>query len=154
MDRVLAVNKVVFEKTEKACFLLHDCPALNSLFDISGQVEDTIPVECIAIDELLDENVRVDVIKIDIQGAELHDPKGMVQTIKRASVRLRIFAECWPQGLLMAGNSAGDLVKHLRELGLTLMIIDEQNHCLSPVGPDIEQMKEVNLYCKGCKDAL
>lgn len=147
IDRVIAVPKAVSEKTGVVSFFLHDSPVLSSLFDASGEVKETLPVKCIAVDEFLDETVHVNVIKMDIQGAEFHALKGMKQTIARASSELAMFVECWPLGLHIAGGSAGALVELLKELGFSVMIIDEQNRCLSPVGPDIEQVKYVNLYC-------
>jgi FkbM family methyltransferase len=153
-DRVTAVSKAVSDKTGIASFLLHDSPVLNSLFDASGEVKTTIPVECTTLDEFLDEAVVVDVIKMDIQGAELHALKGMERTLAHASTHLAIFVECWPQGLRLTGGSAGALIRQLRELGLTIMVIDEQNRRLSPVDSDIESVKYVNLYCSRNKESL
>jgi FkbM family methyltransferase len=152
IDDVIAVPKAVSNKTGVIPFFLHDCPELNSLFDASGEVNQTVPVECITLDEFLDEAVVVDLIKMDIQGAELHALKGMERTIARASSHLTVFVECWSQGLSLTGGSAGVLVERLRELGFNVMIIDERNFCLTRVGANIESEKFVNLYCTYSKE--
>ena len=122
--------------------------------DTSGEVKTTVPVECITIDEFLDETVVVDLIKMDVEGAELHALKGMKRTIARASTHLTMFVECQSRGLRLAGGSAGALIEQLRELGLRVMVIDEQNRRLSPVDADIESVKYVNLYCSRNKESL
>ncbi len=153
IDRVVAVPKAVSHKAEVASFYLDDCPVLNSLFDASGEVKGRVPVETIAVDEFLDEKVVVDIVKVDVQGAELHVLKGMEQTISRAGDGLAMFVECWPRGLRMTGGSASMLVERLGMLGFKVSVIDEQRRHLIPVDSGIESVKYVNLYCVRSRDA-
>jgi FkbM family methyltransferase len=146
-DRIVTVSKAVSNAKGLMPFFLHDCAALNSLFDRSGEVKQTVQVELITIDEFLGDSVQVDIVKMDIQGAELYALEGMERMIRFANRPLTMFVECWPQGLNMSGGSATLLVNRLKDLGFTTLIIDEHNRCLAPIDYDIDSVKYVNLYC-------
>jgi hypothetical protein len=144
---VIAVPKAVSNKngTVPLVFISRD-PSQSSLYHYQGEDVSTI-VEGITLDRFLDKAVIVDVIKMDIEGAELRALEGMEQTIARTNERVIMFVECNVSALYSAGDSATALVEWLTELGFTVMVIDEQNRRLSPVGSDIESVKCVNLYC-------
>jgi FkbM family methyltransferase len=150
-DRVVTVPKAVCGTSGIASFFANKRPTHSSLVDNSGEV-DAITVKQIALDDFLDDNLVVDVIKMDIQGVELQALEGMERTIARASRDLVMFIECWPPGLSRAGGSAVVLLEKLSKLGFTVLVIDEEARCLAPAGPHIESVLYVNLLCKrgGC----
>jgi FkbM family methyltransferase len=146
-DRIIAASKAVSDTTGMAIFLLNATKLTNSSMFLSPGRVKRVSVECIAIDNFLEEGVVVDVIKMHIEGAELHALRGMERTLARASNDLTMFVAVQPEQLRAAGGSAQLLVEQLQALGLTVMFIDEQNHCLAPIDFDIEAVKFVNLFC-------
>lgn len=148
-DLVVPVPKAVSDRTGQAAFFLdnNDTPGQSSLFHKLGGTG-RISVDCIRLDEFLGETVAVDLVKMDIEGAELHALMGMEKVIARASRRLTIFIECNVPFLRSAGHSADLLVDWLRAHGFSVMVIHEQNQRLSPpVLSDLESLRSVNLCC-------
>jgi FkbM family methyltransferase len=150
-QRVVTVHKAVADQRKTLPF--HIGPGIrtrNSLF-VTAKSADQIEVECIAIDEFLDQNIVADVVKIDIEGAEVQALEGMKQLIARSLHQLKLFIECNPNALQLAGSSAEGLIRKLEDMGLRIFIIDEQNKRLQPVTdellPEISTCKYVNLYC-------
>jgi FkbM family methyltransferase len=144
-DRVIAVPKAVSDKEGKALFFLHGWAHGSSLFRYEGSIKKS-QVECITIDEFTDKTISVDIIKIDIEGAEFCALNIMKYTITHASNNLTMFVECNPHALCTSGSSPGALIEQLKSLGFTVMIIDEHRQCLCPVISDVAS-KTVNLYC-------
>jgi FkbM family methyltransferase len=150
---VTPIQKAVSDQAGHKFFCIReDDRSGSSLFNFERSAKVTT-VECSQLDEFLDgffgdKKRGVDIIKMDIEGAELHALKGMERTLACASSRLIMFIECNPSALQAAGGSAAILVDRLKELGFIIMVIDEYNCRLSPISSGIESVKYVNLYCK------
>ena len=71
---------------------------------------------------------RVDLIKIDTEGAELNVLRGAVETIRR--FRPRIIVEINQAALASAGSSAEGLMELLRSLGYELELIGDKGATL------------------------
>ncbi|MGH2396782.1 MAG: FkbM family methyltransferase [bacterium] len=142
---VTAVPRAVSDKSGTARLRVSDNPRNSNLFDSDGTR--TAVVEQVCLDEFLDETVTVDVVKMDIEGAELRALTGMERTLARARSSLTLFVECSHQRLLAAGGSAEALIDRLTELGFTVASIDEQHRLLTPIPANIESLPYVNLYC-------
>lgn len=80
-------------------------------------------VETVALDDLLGDLDRVDLVKIDIEGAEPMALRGMAGLIRRH--RPVIFTELSPVLLEATAQTAPDAyLQQLRDLGYTLRVID------------------------------
>ncbi len=148
-DLVVPVPKGVSSRIGKASFFLdnNDTPEQSSLFYKLGGTG-RIEIDCIRLDEFLDETVSVDLVKMDVEGAELHALMGMERVISRASRRLTMFIECNAPFLRSAGHSPGLLVDWLRAHGFDVMVIDEQHRRLAPANlSSLESLRSVNLCC-------
>ena len=124
----------------------------NSLVNKSHSRE-AVPVTCISLDEFLKQhgNPAVDVIKIDVEGAELGVLRGMRQTIARLPL-LKIIIEYCPANLTGAGVAPREVYDELCAHSFTLQVIrpdgslkavsqfDELEGNLNPMG-------YVNLLC-------
>jgi FkbM family methyltransferase len=85
-----------------------------------------IPVEVPAI--ILDNylgGVPVDIVKMDIQGAEWMALAGMHQTLSNKQTTL--FFEFWPHGILQSGGDPALFLQTLTNLGFELLEIREQD---------------------------
>jgi FkbM family methyltransferase len=124
----------------------------NSLLNQSHSKE-SVPVNCISLDEFLKQrgNPSVDVIKIDVEGAELGVLRGMRQTMARLP-RLKVIIEYCPANLSGAGVAPREVFDELRSQKFNLQAIrpdgsaktigqfDELEGNLNPMG-------YVNLLC-------
>ena len=63
--------------------------------------------------------IKIDFIKIDVQGYEPKVFQGMQNTIK-FSKNLTILTEFWPKGIVQAGSSPTEFLRSLREMKLKL----------------------------------
>jgi FkbM family methyltransferase len=75
---------------------------------------------------------RVDLVKIDIEGAEPIAFRGMQETIAR-SPHLAIFAEVYPKAIERLGGTAVAFLEQLTSYGFKLWAIDEQARKLEPI---------------------
>lgn len=106
------------------------------------------PVHNVALDELL-ENDTVQVVKIDVEGAEPYVVGGMEKTL-RASPEVVVFVELNPS--LLPHEEALGLLRRLQALAFDLYLIDDSRRCASRLTPErlrhIEQAVNV-LALKG-----
>jgi len=82
----------------------------------------TILVKMVALDDYFRAGERVDLIKMDIQGYELHALQG-AKRILEENPEIKLLLEFWPYGLKQAGAEWGDLIEMLRGFGMDLMLI-------------------------------
>jgi FkbM family methyltransferase len=118
----------------------------SSLIPSSGD-ETSIMVPTVVLDEILDRSLQVDVIKLDVDGGEVNALRGMRKTLTRAAPTVKLFVECNPGSLQVAGESAQSLAAELCELGFAIFMIDETRPGLKPVDSTIETAAHVNLFC-------
>lgn len=118
----------------------------SSLFE-PDEVVERIEVEVTTLDEWLDPTVRVDVVKLDVEGGEVAALHGMRETLARAGPRLVVFAECNPSMLERSGSSVEELAEVLRGHGLDVSWIDEERGSVRPLEELDRSSGYVNLYC-------
>ena len=84
-------------------------------------LKDSIDITTVALDDLLAQKgiQHVDVIKIDVQGAEGLVLAGARETLRR-SPRLSLMMEFWPYGLKQTGHDAKAILQQLHADGFTL----------------------------------
>lgn len=93
----------------------------------------------VTLDRLLAETgiEKVDVIKMDIQGAEALALRGMFRTLAY-NPDLVIFTEFWPWGIEQTGLSPLGFLSDLQKEGFRFKAIDEDKHRVREV-TDIDQ---------------
>ena len=95
----------------------------NSLLN-KNQSRESVPVTCISLDEFLKQrgNPAVDVIKIDVEGAELSVLRGMRQTVARLP-KLKMIIEYCPKNLQGSGVAPRAVFDELRAQSFKLQAI-------------------------------
>ncbi len=97
----------------------------NSLHPVPGLAEDrSVTVEAVRVDDVVDAP-RVDVVKIDVEGHELHAMRGM-ERILAANKDVKLFIEFNPCTLAAAGALPGDFFGFLDGHGFKLYAIDDR----------------------------
>jgi FkbM family methyltransferase len=86
----------------------------------------------------------LDVIKIDVQGAEFQVLKGLESTLENSLPALRLVLEFSPNSLVAAGSDGEALLDLLLRLGLRFYIFDHRNQRLLACEPEVLR-KWVNL---------
>jgi FkbM family methyltransferase len=72
----------------------------------------TVPIDVIALDDYFKPGQRVDLIKMDIQGYELHALRGASRVLAD-NPNAKLLLELWPYGLRQAGTSWLELIAAL-----------------------------------------
>lgn len=105
----------------------------HQLFGAGGDRE-TVTVELLAGDDVFSgREVRLDLVKIDTQGAEQAVVEGLLPRLQASGETLKLLIELTPYSLRRAGTTGSDLVALLATLGLPFCIVDHIEHQLLPV---------------------
>ena len=84
-----------------------------------GDSRHTVPIEMIALDDYFKPGERVDLIKMDIQGYELHALRGATRVVAD-NPDIKLLIEFWPYGLTQAGANSADLITFLEQKGMCI----------------------------------
>ncbi len=91
-------------------------------YPTEGDARRALQIEMMALDDYFKPGQRVDLIKIDIQGYELHALQGAKRILKE-NPEIKLLLEFWPYGLKQAGAKWGALIEMLQGLGMDIMLI-------------------------------
>ncbi len=119
----------------------------SSLYALGGPdaVREEVRVQLRPLDELIPPQTMVDVIKIDVEGAELDVIKGAHATITR-SRDCAIIAELGPSHLERVGLSLDDWIGAFTQFGLEGYAIAEPFGTVTPIDPDwLARQHSVNI---------
>lgn len=123
-----------------------DMCGYNSIYSMEGQ--HLIQVPTVTLDSQIEEIGRVDVIKMDIEGAEYRALLGMRRLLER-NPQVQILMEFAPGHMKRAGVSPEEMLDLIHELGFTYALIDEESAQAAPVGrQELLAADSVNLYLK------
>ncbi|MBT4531038.1 MAG: FkbM family methyltransferase [Phycisphaerae bacterium] len=84
----------------------------------------SVEVQCTTLDDYFAPSAKVDVIKMDVQGAESAAFKGMSRVLKE-NEQIQIIWELSPAQLEDAGSSADELLAWLEEFGFSFTVVDD-----------------------------
>lgn len=117
--------------------------------------ENFVEIETVTLDNYLERKERaVDVIKIDVEGAEMLALLGM-DGIIRKSKNLKMFIEFFPLLIKSMGSSPEDFVrKLLNDYSFSIFIIPDDYNASNEKMIKINSVEELMSFCQGEKDHI
>jgi FkbM family methyltransferase len=91
-------------------------------YPAAGSSRRCIPTEMVALDDYFRAGERVDLIKMDIQGYEVHALRG-AKRILNENPEIKLLLEFWPSALEQAGAGSWELVEMLMGFGMDIMLV-------------------------------
>jgi FkbM family methyltransferase len=99
-----------------------------------GDSRHTAPIQMVALDDYFKQGERVDLIKMDIQGYELHALRG-ANRVLHDNPAIKLVVELWPYGLRQVATPWPDLIAALEQKGMVIRQISAKG--LTPFLPDL-----------------
>jgi FkbM family methyltransferase len=87
-----------------------------------GNARRVLQVGMVALDDYFKPGERVDLLKLDIQGYELHALQG-AKRIMNENQEIKLLFEFWPYGLKQAGVTWGELIEMLEGFAMNIMFV-------------------------------
>src|SRR6266496_6512124 len=91
-------------------------------YKADGDSRRAIPIQMVALDDYFKPGQHVDLIKMDIQGYELHALRG-AQRVLQENPDINLLLEFWPAGLEQAGVGWEELVELLQGVNMNLTLV-------------------------------
>jgi FkbM family methyltransferase len=146
-DRVTVVPHALADRAEERRLYISGGGDTSSLHPHGGQRRE-VTVSCIRGDDFFPADTILDVLKLDVEGAEVEALIGLRETLERSRQRLTVFVECNPAALRTAGQDAASLVAELRRHGLAVYVCDEEARALVPWSGPPPGESYVNLVAR------
>lgn len=127
-------NLAVSDAEGQVEFSLLDISGHNSMFHQSTG-DKRIKVDAVSLDNHIGNLTHIDVVKIDVEGAEPLVLKGMEKIINN-NPNIKIIMEFAPSNLQRGGTNPIDFIKTIRNYGFGIKLINESSGELSGITDD------------------
>jgi FkbM family methyltransferase len=149
---IIPVQKAVSDKSGLIKLYLSGNSVDHQICD-SGEGRSFIEVESVRIDDyFFGQDTKIDLIKIDTQGAEGLVLRGMPGLLKKNA--LKIIIEFWPPGLKKFNISSQEFFNLIQEHGFKIFNINEQKKAVEPAKLEAllkiytpQRKRSTNLFC-------
>ena len=129
------VPYAVSDKEETIFFETHSLNSGNHQIRKEKTEHGQTSIQAICLDNFLPENQKVDIIKIDIQGAEFYAFLGMKKLLSN-NPNVIIFSEYWVKGLRDMGVNPHDYIDLLKSLNFNIYRINSKKSCIEKLSYD------------------
>jgi FkbM family methyltransferase len=123
LSNVRLTQAVVGERSGKCKLYISDKLNVDHrAYKADGDSRRAVPIQMVALDDYFKSGQRVDLVKMDIQGYEVHALRG-AQRVLQENPDINLLLEFWPAGLAQAGVSWEGLVGTLEGLNMDLTLV-------------------------------
>ena len=114
LSNVRVCQAAVGERSGRSTLYLSDKLNVDHrTYMTEGDSRSGVPIDIVALDDYFEPGQRVDLIKMDIQGYELHALRGANRVLEDNSTA-KLLLELWPYGLKKAGANWLELIEALQ----------------------------------------
>ena len=137
------------ETKESLLYISEDLNVDHRAYPTEGELREIISINTIRLDDYFKAGERVDLIKMDIQGFELHALRGAERVLEDNPL-IRLLIELWPWGLRAAGGSPAELLDFLKRhrFSTFVMIHDQLEEYLDKVRWEDTDSSYFNLFAQ------
>lgn len=144
-------NQIALSDTTGVSFLYisDDLNVDHRTYPTAENQRKSVTIQTTRLDDYFASGARVDFIKLDIQGYELHALRG-AERVLADNPRIQLLLEFWPFGLQQAGGSAEGLITFLRDEGLATFVLRGNRliECDPMVANPGDPMSYSNLFAR------
>ncbi len=137
----------VSDKTGKSLlYVSDDLNVDHRAYPTDGESRRTITIQSTSLDDYFKPGERVDLIKMDIQGYELHALRG-ARRVVQDNPEIKLLLELWPFGLKQAGTPWEELIEMLRHFDLDLVLVKKEGLiAFDAADVGIDSFSYVNIF--------
>lgn len=130
---VVLINKAVSNRSGMDYLYLNKKNTGDHRIFDSGEKRKSIPIETVTLDDFFRKNkIKLDLIKMDIQGSEAFAFQGAKEIISN-NLHIKIITEFYPKALQQSSISANEYLKMLEKNNFHFYIIDELSKSSIPI---------------------
>jgi FkbM family methyltransferase len=108
------------ERSERSkLYVSNELNVDHRVYPSQGDQRTSVPIDIVALDDYFKPDQRVDLIKMDIQGYELHALRGATRVLAD-NPAAKLLLEFWPDGLKQAGANWLELVDTLASKNMAI----------------------------------
>ncbi|HZS16581.1 MAG TPA: FkbM family methyltransferase [Candidatus Udaeobacter sp.] len=123
LSNVRCTQAVVGERSgDCELYISDDLNVDHRAYSAGGDSRRAVSSRMVALDDYFKPGERLDLIKMDVQGYELHALRG-AQRVLRENTNIKLLLELWPAGLEQAGAKWEELIELLHRLNMTVTFV-------------------------------
>jgi FkbM family methyltransferase len=132
---VILINKAVNDKSKVLKFYIsQENTADHRLYD-SNDNRNYVEIQSVSLDDYFKKTIKVDFVKMDIQGSEVKALLGARKIIS-FNKRIKILTEFWPLGLKLSGYGPKALLDFFEKNNFSVQELDENNKKLLTISKE------------------
>ena len=145
-NNVIPLEKAASNQCGKQKLFLGSDPGEHSLGGDDSYK--SVEVDVTTVDEFVrEQNISVDLVKMDAEGAEMHVLEGMAETISK-NPHMKIITEFGPELLERNNCSPLAFLERLISYGFRLYAVNDDKHTRLLINPDtMSGLMFTNIYC-------
>jgi len=123
-ENIRSVPKAVSEVTGKVTLYVSEAHSGDHRIYDGGEKREKYEIDTVALDDFLPIGTKLDLIKMDIQGAEMLALQGM-QRVLQDNPDIIIMSEFWPEGLRACGSSPEKFLSFFKDRDFQIAYIND-----------------------------